>query len=170
MASTKPSVEIKDLGIGKLKRELAKLRGQKITIGHQGRSGSATHPNAKGASVAEVAAFHEFGTPAITARPMIRTTFDRSKTEIDREVRRGISDLIDGRRKLETIQDELGSKMHARLRETIAASREWAEPLAQSTKDRKGHDQPLVDSKTLERKASWAVRDGDDIIRQGGDS
>jgi len=172
--------EIKDLGIGRLRKQLEQLRNEKITIGHQGASGAARHPDAE-ASVGQVAAWQEFGTPGsddrrygvprsrIPSRPFVRTALTRGKGEAEKAVRQGISDLIDERATLEQVQERIGAAQLEGLRKVLDDSRSWAEPLADSTVAAKGHDQPLLDSGTLRDKASWAVRSGDKIKRQGGE-
>jgi hypothetical protein len=181
-APNQPSgaVQIRDLGIGKLRAELAKFRDHAITIGHQGDSGAATHPNAD-ASVGQVAAWMEFGTPGsddrqydvarkhIPSRPFVRMTFARHQVEFAKIVRDELSNIVDGRATAEEAQERIGERMLERLRETILEARGWAVPLAQATIDAKGHDDPLIDSGTLYDKASYAVRDGETIVRQGGE-
>lgn len=174
-------VALKDLGIGKLKADLAKLRASKITIGYQGSSGAATHPDAN-ASVATVAQWMEFGTPGsddreydqprsmIPSRPFLRVTFERSADVFVEATRKALSDFVDGRAEVEEIEQRLGEIGVAEVRRTIDDSRSWAEPLAESTIAAKGHDQPLLDSGTLRDSASWAVREGDTIRRQGGEA
>lgn len=172
---------IRDLGLAALRETLSRFRDEQITIGHQGLSGASPHPNAD-ASVGQVAAWMEFGTPGsddrtygvprkhIPSRPFVRVTLHRNRAEFDELVRRGMSDIIGRRRTVEQVQDEIGERMLERLRETILDAKAWAEPLAQSTIDRKGHDDPLIETGTLYDRASWAVRDaGGNIRRQGGE-
>jgi hypothetical protein len=174
-------VALKDLGIGKLKADLAALRAAKITIGYQGSSGAATHPDAD-ASVATVAQWMEFGTPGsddrnydsprsmIPSRPFLRVTFERAGGDFVEAARKALSDLVDGRATVEEVEARLGELGVSEVRKTIDDSRSWAEPLADSTVQAKGHDQPLLDSGTLRDSASWAVREGDTIRRQGGEA
>lgn len=176
-------LEIRDLGLAALKKQLAEFRDQAITIGHQGASGAETHPNAD-APVAQVAAWMEFGTPGsddrtydvprkhVPSRPFVRTTFHRHQAEFTVKARDLISAIIGRRKTVDEAQDELGELMLERLRETILEAKGWAAPLAQSTIDAKGHDDPLIESGTLYDRASYAVRDGGaegPIKRQGGE-
>lgn len=174
------AVEIRDLGLGALKRELERFRDAKITIGHQGPSGAAPHPNAN-ASVGQVAAWQEFGTPGsddrtygvarsrIPSRPAVRMTFIRHQPEFTIKVRDLLGAIIDRRSTVDAAQVALGELMLERFRETILEAKGWAEPLAQATIDRKGHDDPWIESGTLYDRASWAVREGENIIKQGGE-
>ena len=92
-------LEIKDLGIGALKKKLAELAASRLTFGYQGPSGAAQHPGAKkvGTTVAAVARWNEFGTATAPARPMGRHTMQENKAAFKAATRKAISDVIDGR-------------------------------------------------------------------------
>lgn len=164
-------LEIKDLGIEKLREQLAKLGRTRVTYGYQGPSGQAKHP-AKGAtvSVAQVAAFNEFGTASAPARPLLRHTAEENRETLKDAAKRAISDVVDGRAEPEAATEAVGELAVAALRRTISRSREWAEPNATSTVRAKGHDQPLVgEEQSLTLSASWAVRVDGEIVKQGGE-
>lgn len=171
-------VEMRDLGIGKLKDDAAALQRETVTVGYQGASGQAKHPNAD-ASVAQVAAWMEFGTPGsddrqydqirtlIKSRPFVRTMFVRYRSEIQEMLKNGMRDLITGKATREVIQQRIGEFLVEKTRETILDADAWAEPLADDTIERKGHADPLIESGAMYDAASWAVRDGDKIVRSG---
>ena len=177
----KPRVIEKDLGIGALKRVLNQLQTQPITVGLQGASGATHHPGTKDASIAQVAAWQEYGTPGsddrqydqprrhIPSRPFLRTAFAKYQIEIRAQIQRALSGVIDARTDLEAAQDGLGLAAVGFVRQTIDDAKSWATPLAESTVDRKGHDYPLVESHTMREAVSYAVRDGETIVRQGGE-
>ncbi len=170
---------MKDLGIGQLKADVAALQTQNVTVGYQGPSGQATHPDTDGVKVAQVAAWMEFGTPGsddrlydmirrlVPSRPFIRTMFIRYRSELQAMLKDGIRDLITGKATLESVQDRIGKFLVDKTRDTIDDAKSWAEPLADSTVEKKGHDQPLHDTGTMRDAASYAVREGDRIVRQG---
>lgn len=174
------SVTMKDLGIGQLKADVAKLKTQPITVGYQGASGQATHPGTDGVAVAQVAAWMEFGTPGsddrlydqirrmVPSRPFLRTTFVRYRDEIKTQLKDALRDLITGKATLVAVQDRLGKFVVGLVQDTIDDAPSWATPLAPSTVERKGHDLPLRDTDTMRDAASYAVREGDAIVRQGG--
>lgn len=174
------AVTMKDLGIGQLKADVAKLKTQPITVGFQGASGSATHPGTDGVAVAQVGAWMEFGTPGsddrlydqirrmVPSRPFLRTTFVRYRDEIKAQLKDAIRDLITGTATLIAVQDRLGKFLVGLVGDTIDDAKSWAEPLAPSTVERKGHDAPLEDTGTLRDAVTYAVREGDAIVRQGG--
>lgn len=165
------TLSIKDLGLGKIKADLEALSKSKVTIGWQGLSGSVKHPEAR-MSVASVGRIMEHGTRDghVPARPSLRTTFHFHQREIDQVTQRALAGVADGRMNLEQAESMLGQSALDFFRQTMSDARSWAEPLADSTKRAKGHDQPLVDSFTLYDKASWAVRRNDSIVRQGGEN
>jgi hypothetical protein len=162
------SIQFKDFGIGRLKADIQRLKTRKITLGLQGASGAAKHPAAD-ATVAQVAAWNEYGTDTSPARPFLAETFERHEDELVAKLRRGISDLVDGRASVEQAIANVGEAGVDAVRDTIDQAEEWAEPLAESTKARKGHGQPLIDSDTLRGSISWAERNGDSIVQQGGE-
>lgn len=162
-------VDLRDLGIGKLRADLDALKRSKVTIGWQGSSGASEHPETDGATVAEVAAWNEYGTSRAPARPALGTLFERHGAAFRDAVKAAVSDVIDRRASPAEALRRLGELGVLKLRETIADSRSWAEPLAASTVRRKGHDQPWIDTGTVEAAASYAVRRDGEVVDQGGE-
>lgn len=162
---------VHDLGIGKLREEIAKLKSSRFTVGWQGESGAEHHDMESDATNIEIATWHEFGTRSMPARPVVRTTYERHAEEFREAFKAQLSALIDARTDVDAMIDVVGRTLVEALRDEIDLAAEWAAPLAQSTIDAKGHNQPLVDTGTLRRRASWAMRakDGDAIIKQGGE-
>lgn len=172
-------VEVRDLGIGQLREDVATLQRQRVTVGYQGPSGQAQHPNAD-ASVAQVAAWQEFGTPGsddrtydktrtrIPSRPFVRTALAKYQAEIAAVIKAQLRAVLNGDASVDDAQSAVGERMVEAVQTTILDAKAWAEPLAQSTIDRKGHDDPLIDSGALYDAASYAVRDGAKILRTGG--
>ena len=163
-------LDIRDLGIGKLREQLAELGRTRVTFGYQGPSGAAIHPEAGGASVARVAAWQEFGTTTAPARPLGRHTMEANRDAFADAAKRAIADVIDGRATPEAAVERVGEVALSALRKTIDTSRIWAEANAASTVRAKGHDQPLIGGYgILYDQASWAVRVDGRIVRQGGE-
>lgn len=165
----------RDLGIDKLKADIAELSRTKITVGWQGPSGQVLHAESD-EPLERIATYHEFGTRKMPARPVLRTTADRHASEFKAELRSAVSSLVDRRADLDTALDKVGEFAVDALRTEMESSKAWATPLAQSTVDAKGHDVPLIDTRQLERAASYAIREagadgsiGIAIKRQGGE-
>lgn len=177
--TVKPDVEVRDLGIGKLREDVATMQRQRVTVGYQGPSGAAQHPNAD-ASVAQVAAWQEFGTPGsddrtydrarshIPSRPFVRTGLAKYKNEIAEAIKAAFRAVLGGSATPEQAQADVGERMVEAVQQTILDARSWAKPLAESTIERKGHDDPLIESGAVYDATSYAVRDGDKIVRTGG--
>ncbi len=161
------TVTVKDLGIGKLRENLAELGRLRVLVGVQGTEATATHPNSD-ESVGQVAYWLHFGTKRMAARPFI----DRAVAELQNgatvAVKRAAADLVDGRSSdpVATLKP-LGSQAVQAVAHEIATSREWAAPLAAVTVTRKGHDQPLVDTGTVSRAVTYTIRDGGSIRDRG---
>jgi len=167
---SRPKIDFKDLGLGRLKEELAKMRSTRITVGFQGASGARAHPGADGASVADVARWQEYGTSTAPARPFMTTAFERAE-QFKVHLRKALSDVIDQRADVPTAVRTLGDTAVAAVHAAIDDSRTWAEPLAASTVRRKGHDQPLVDTRTMRDAVSWAAHEGvGGVVQTGGGS
>lgn len=173
------TVEVRDLGIGELREDVATMTRQRVTVGYQGPSGAAQHPNAD-ASVAQVAAWQEFGTPGsddrtydkvrghIPSRPFVRTGLAKYEVEIKAAIKRAFKRVLGGDATAEQAQAEVGERMVEAVQQSILDARSWAKPLAESTIERKGHDDPLIESGAVYDATSYAVRDGDKIVRTGG--
>lgn len=177
--TAKVDVEVRDLGVGKLREDVATMQRQRVTVGYQGPSGAAQHPNAD-ASIAQVAAWQEFGTPGsddrtydkarghIPSRPFVRTGLAKYKNEIAEAIKAAFRAVLDGSATVEQAQADVGERMVEAVQQTILDARSWAKPLAESTIERKGHDDPLIESGAVYDATSYAVRDGDKIVRTGG--
>lgn len=160
-------VDFTDFGLAAIKAQIEQLAKTEITIGWQGESGAEIHPGSDEKTVAEIAGYHELGTPRMPARPSLEHTFAANAEAIEKAVGKAMSDLVDGRG--DDPAEEIGTAVLGMLRKTLDQSRDWAEPLAVSTARGKGHDQPLRETFTMYRNASWAERRGGGIVRQGGE-
>lgn len=171
-------VDLRDLGIAKLREALRRIQQTEITIGWQGPSGAAPHPDAKASgrfdgTVAAVAAVNHYGTEdgRIPARPALDETFNRHRHEIIVKARRIVADVVDGRIAPEAAEETLGEYALELLRRTLDDARVWAQANAERTIRAKGHDQPLFgETGTLRSHASWAARMDGAITRQGGET
>lgn len=169
----KGGIEIVDHGMDAIKKEISKLKALKIYLGVQGSDAKRQHPNAD-ATIGEIAIWNHYGTyqngeQHVPPRPFIDEGISRiSAGEIRAHVQSAIADIIDGRaEKAEDALATIGEDAVEVMREAFDDSRSWAEPLAKSTKIRKGHDQPLLDTGTLREAIGYTVRRGGKIKRQG---
>lgn len=161
------TLEVKDLGIGKLRAQLARLSKLDVFVGIQGEEARQPHPNAD-ATIGQVAVWNHAGTEDIPARPFIDHGISLVKDKTREVAKKAIRALID--RRAATAEEALvpmGEMGAAAVREAIDTSREWAEPLAESTARRKGHDQPLLDTGTVRDSVTYEVRDGNEVLKRG---
>lgn len=165
----KGPVNFKDFGLGAIRLRLEELARTQITIGWQGASGAATHPKA-GIPVAQLAAFHELGTDTMSARPALELAMRGAAPELRQAIATALSDLVDGRLDPREVAKRLGDLGVAKVRQQIDDSPAWADALADSTVERKGHDHPLVETGTLYDAVSWAERRDGQIQEQGGEA
>lgn len=158
----------KDLGIGKLREQIAELQKTKILIGVQGEKAQEIHPQAK-VKIGLLAFWLHYGTKRMPARPYVDRAIAMLRKRAYPIMKRAMSDLVDGRAK--TVAESLaplGAAGVEQVEHEIATSRDWAAPLAQATIDRKGHDQPLVETGVIRGATSYTIRVGETIIGSGG--
>lgn len=158
----------RDLGIGKLRKDIEQLKRCKILIGIQGPKAAEIHPQAK-VSIGTLGYWLHFGTKRMPARPYVDRAIAMMRKRAYPIMKRAMSDLVDGRAKsVAAALAPLGAAAVEQVEYEIATSRDWAAPLAQSTIDRKGHDQPLVETGVIRGATSYTVRDGETILEDGG--
>lgn len=117
----------------------------KVTVGIHGTDGAKVHEGE--ITVADVGAFHEFGTSTIPARSFIRGWFDESVAANRGLLASQMRLVMAGKLTLETALERVALKMEASVRNRIRAH--IPPPLAQSTIDRKGSSTPLISTGQL---------------------
>ena len=140
-----------DRGWIRIQKASAQLNGRQLRVGFP-----ADIVSQDGTPVAEYAAYNEFGTEQIPARPFLRRTIDESRSGFGQYVRRTIDTLLfSGLGTKEFAMDLLGNWMVARVRRTIQNSPSWAQPNAPSTVARKEGDHPLIDTGLMLRSVTF---------------
>lgn len=123
--------------------------GQHVAVTERTDSGrpKATKPGPL--TIAEVAAIHEFGSPAnnIPKRPFMQQTWDRFASQTKNLVRRVATDCLNFRMSPRQGMGIAGEWFNGRLKWTIRNG-EFA-PLKEATKIRKGSSRPLIDTAQL---------------------
>lgn len=162
-------LESKDLGIGRLRGELARLATLQVTIGVQGAKAREIHGEA-GVPIGVLAAWNHYGTEHAPARPWIDEAISRLAPEAAGLTARAVSDLIDERvGTAEEAAASIGPRAAQAAVQAIEDSPTWAVPLAERTIRNKGHAHPLIDSGQLQRSQSYAVRDQSGAVLAEGD-
>ncbi len=178
------TVKTKDLGIGRLKKQLADLGKTRVLLGVMGSEAAATHPNSE-ASVGTIAKWMHFGVKhdlstglgndedpnkfKIQPRPWVDQAINNISEEAGPFLAKAASDLIDGRAKsIPEALERVGKMGTKAMLDAIDTSRDWAHPNAKKTIQRKGHDQPLVGlSSTLKNSQSYAIEVRGKVVARG---
>lgn len=170
-------LDMKDLGLGAMLEALEEIANTSITFGWQGESGAKPHPGTNGMDTATLGAIHELGTTdgRIPARPGLSLAMESGADRLNEAVAEGMSDLVDGRADVTDVVRSVGALGVGLVRDNLKDAEAWAEELAPSTvkaKRRAGAPhptRPLHRTGTLAARVSWAERQGDAIVIQGGE-
>lgn len=125
-------------------------------------SGTGTHPNSDGATVAEIAVWNEFGTTGgarsgayiIQPRSFIRRTMRERRDSYRKTMRKLIKRMIDLKMSFRRAQAILGLRASSDIQVTIDKIDD--PPNLPETIERKKSDKPLIDTGLLRRAISWA--------------
>ena len=145
------SVKEKDMGWRKIKRALRHVDGKSVTVGlHEEDAGEGDPSNA------EKGYYNEFGTEHIPARPFLRSTHDSKKLEWVRRMQRDfglvLGNRMTGQRMLESVGKLAASDVHQ-------AVIDWdTPPNAPRTVQKKGFDDPLVETGEMAEAIDYKVR------------
>lgn len=147
-----------DLGADALQRMLKGVGRATVRVGILSDSPHQEREGASGVlSVAEIAAVHEFGAPAVNVpqRSFVRATVDAQAAEIQRLQETLFAQVIDGgiteAQALELVGAKVAAMMQARITSNIPP------PLKPETVERKGSSVALVDTGQLKSSIVWEV-------------
>lgn len=145
-----------------LRANLKGVDGKALRVGVLASTGGmAQHSDRTHLSLIEIAAIHEFGSPAanVPERSFIRRTFleksDAFKVVIAKVAKALVQGKLDPQRALEL----LGVWASTEVRNTVALGPHIPPPLKEETVRRKGSDRPLVDTGRLLGAIQWEVVD-----------
>lgn len=145
------SVQERDLGWRRIKQELEVLGRASVKIGLQ--EGTTTEDGS--ASLPEIGFYNEFGTARIPPRPAHAQAYDKNKGKIDTAIKRLHDSVVAGRR---SAKDALGLLGQLHQRNIQKSIRDLREPEnAPSTIERKGSDNPLIDSGHMVQSIRYEV-------------
>lgn len=123
------------------------------------RTGKRGRQIQQAATLAEVAAAHEFGTATIPQRSFIRATVDLKAGEIAAEQEKLAAQVVDSKITPEVAMERLGAAVQGMVQTRIAE--EGIGPaLAPATVARKGSDKQLVDTGQLRSSVTYQVLQG----------
>jgi len=138
-------VRVKDRGAARMVANVARRTKKTVSVGVIGQGASAR--TQEGTTVAEVAAWAEFGTDSIPARSFIRGYVDENEALLRDKLRGAGVRVAKGDWSLEQALGLVGLFAVTGIRNRI--DEHIPPPLAASTVARKGHDKPLVDTRQL---------------------
>jgi hypothetical protein len=110
------------------------------------------------AEVATYATFNEFGTKAIPSRPFMRSTFDRSYPQVADETAESCAmEMRKGKAGVKAAMQRVGLNYASRLKKAIG---EWDNPPnSPATVEKKGANNPLIDTGTMQNAIDSKVED-----------
>lgn len=116
--------------------------------------GLGTHPNSNGATVAEIAAYNEFGTDTIPERPFLRTSIrENMKPVYAPMIKALLEKILNGQVTVTQAIGLLGEKASADVKLKIIAISD--PPNADETIDKKGSTNPLIDTGLMNQSVTW---------------
>lgn len=122
------------------------------------RTGKRGRQIQQAATLAEVAAAHEFGTATIPQRSFIRATVDLKAGEIGALQEKLAAQVAEGKITPEVAMERLGAAVQGMVQVRIAEG--IGPALAPATVARKGSDKPLVDTGQLRSSVTYQVLQG----------
>lgn len=138
------------------KMAIASARNPFVTVGvHSKDDSGRTSEKGQPAGNAEVAAFHEFGTTTIPARPFLRTAIDENRAKYARIETAALGRWIDNRLTMEQALGLAGLEAKRDVQLKITRIREPV--LADSTIAAKGSSNPLIDTGQMRAAIDFVV-------------
>ena len=128
------------------------VREVAVDIGYW--AGAKKHPT-EGVDMALVAIMNEYGTKLIPERSFMRNSIKENIDKINKYIEKLVDKIILGVLTWDIAIKRLAAYGMNIVKKKINDSRSWAVPLSDSTKKRKGSDQPLVDTGFLRRNIGW---------------
>lgn len=131
------------------------------------KGGGSKHDADGDATIAEVAAWNEYGTERIPERSFIRSTFAKRDADLERITTKLCRQFVTGKVSLTRALDILGTWGATAIKKTITSGTGVPPPNAASTIARKGSSRPLVDTGRLLGAISHEVVDAG-VTGRGG--
>lgn len=150
-----------DLGYGKIKKDLSKLGKKYVSVGFQ--ESAVTHYQSKGdrtqqpgVSVAQYAAYNEFGTATIPQRSFMRTAIDENINKLDDFVGQKYREVSEGKISIDQALGLIGQAVIGLIQRKIRQITQ--PPNAASTIKIKGSSKPLIDFGQMIQSVTYVIR------------
>ena len=131
-----------DKGWNKIKRQLTSLDGSYTKVGIQSGEGTPGE-----ASLAQIAAYNEFGTADIPARPFMRTSFLKKRPQLVQLQEQEYYKIIQMRTNTSMALGRIGAWYAGQVQDTLT-NNYWT-PNKPATIRAKGSSKPLIDTGEL---------------------
>ena len=128
-------------------RELKKLQDLEVQVGFQG-----DQKYEDGTSIAEVAAYNEFGSSDTPERPIRRQSFENHEAELKAGCE-AANRIVNSGGSAEQALQQLGAMAKGLVQDEIVNG-DFA-PNAESTIQKKGSEQPLIDTGTMRQSVNF---------------
>jgi len=146
----KSTLKVNDKLWKEIKAQFPKIDKAVVKTGIQSDAGEN-----EGVSIAEYAAFNEFGTRNIDERPFMRKTFDDNLANYNKLIERLFKGMLGGKLDAKFAFNTLGQQTEDDMKDTITNGKFTAN--AQSTIDKKGSSSPLIDTGTMRNSIRYEV-------------
>jgi hypothetical protein len=133
-------------------KQIEELKKLQVRVGYQ----QGKKRSDKGVDMVDIAMWNELGTARSPARPFIRHSADANKATIEGTCKALLKKVAQGGTAEQTL-NAIGTMQKGLIQDTITKSKTWAEPNADSTVERKGSDQPLVDTGRLLQSVDYVI-------------
>lgn len=144
-----------------LKRNLEELAALQVNVGFNDNSktykvkAKGKQNKVDGVSVAQVAAWNEFGTEHSPSRPFMRQTLKDQREEITKFARNRAKGVVNGSMSAKMALNGIGSYVKGRIQAEIRDGE--FEPNAPSTVAHKGSSKPLIDTGRMRKSIVYVI-------------
>lgn len=145
----------RDRGYRKRLKEIKRFRDLRIEVGVLQSEGAQRHRGSN-LTVAEIGAFHEFGTKRIPRRAFIRGWYDEKQAEAKAAIGAMAESVVRGKRTADEAANILGQAFVGGIQKRISGGIPPA--LAASTIKQKKSSVPLVDTGQLRTSITYQIR------------
>lgn len=132
--------------------QLEKLSKLSVQVGFQEGEN-----NEQGMSIAEIAAFNEFGSSSVPARPFMKQSFENHEQELQSACDRVNANLSNGGT-TQSALEELGVFVKGLVQQEIVDG--GFAPNSPYTIAQKGSDTPLIDTGRMRQSVNFVIKEG----------
>lgn len=141
-----------------LRKRIKEIRNTSLKIGVP-KEESATDREGNTVFLADIAFLNNYGSKSqnIPARPFGTTTVPRYKDKINKTVKLWLGDAVEGRMEVIEAFDRIGFTAAGYMKKNLTQG-EW-QGNAEYTIQKKGSDQPLIDTGQLRQSITWITEE-----------